>query len=153
MLVSNHVDVNKQFTPNAASYLQGIKAKVTKVIDGDTIIINVNAKKEKVRLILVDTPETEHPQMGVQPFGLEAAAFATEQLEGKEITLEIGVQTRDKYRRLLAYVWIGDKLFNQILVEKGLARVAVYPPNTKYLDAFTTLQETAKKKGIGIWSV
>lgn len=152
MLVSNHIGVNKQFTTNTERYSQCIKAKITKVIDGDTIIISTNAKKEKVRLILVDTPETKHPQMGVQPFGPEAAAFKTEQLEGKEIIVEDGIQARDKYGRVLAYVWIGDKLFNQTLLEKGLARVAVYPPNIKYLDEFTTLQDTAKKKEIGILS-
>ncbi|QBQ07083.1 nuclease [Sporosarcina pasteurii] len=113
----------------------------------------MDGKEERVRLILVDTPETKHPQMGVQPFGPEASAFTTEQLEGKVITLEVGVQERDRYGRVLAYVWIGDKLFNQTLLEKGLARVAVYPPNTKYLDEFKAAQNNAKKKAVGIWSI
>lgn len=88
----------------------------------------------------MDTPETKHSQMDIQPFGPEAAAFTTEQLKGKEITLEVGVQERDRYGRVLAYVWIGEKLFDQTLLEKGLAWFAVYPPNTKYLDEFHTTQ-------------
>lgn len=162
MLVSNDVDPNKQFTTTIIDFpsehslpgdIQVIKARVTKVIDGDTVIVNMDGKEERVRLILVDTPETKHPQMGVQPFGPEASAFTTEQLEGKDITLEGGVQERDRYGRVLAYVWIGDKLFNQTLLENGLARVAVYPPNTKYLDEFNATQETAKKKAVGLWSI
>ena len=72
MVVSNNVDANKQFITNAERNSQCIQAKVTKVIDGDTIIINTRAKEERVRLILVDTPETKHPQIGVQPFEPEA---------------------------------------------------------------------------------
>ncbi|MDS9472206.1 thermonuclease family protein [Sporosarcina pasteurii] len=163
LLVGDYVDANKQLTTSAKidvpserappSDVQGIKTKVTRVVDGDTFIVHLDGKEERVRLILVDTPETKHPQMGVQPFGPEASAFTTEQLEGKEITLEVGVQERDRYGRILAYAWIGDKLFNQTLLEKGLARVAVYPPNTKYLDDFNAAQNTAKKKAIGIWSI
>ncbi|MDS9470944.1 thermonuclease family protein [Sporosarcina pasteurii] len=163
LLISDHVDINKQLTTTVKidvpseralpSDVQGIKTKVKRVIDGDTIIVKMDGKEERVRLILVDTPETKHPQMGVQPFGPEASAFTTEQLEGKVITLEVGVQERDRYGRVLAYVWIGDKLFNQTLLEKGLARVAVYPPNTKYLDEFKAAQNNAKKKAVGIWSI
>lgn len=130
-----------------------IVATVTEVIDGDTIKINLKGKEEKVRLILVDTPETKHPNKPIQPFGKEASQFTKDQLEGKEIEIEPGVQERDKYGRLLAYVYLNSKMFNKTLIEKGLARVTIYPPNTKYLDEFKSIETEAKKKGIGIWSI
>ncbi|OES45271.1 thermonuclease family protein [Domibacillus iocasae] len=130
-----------------------IAATVLSVTDGDTIKVNMDGKEETIRLILVDTPETKHPQTGVQPLGKEASAFTTEQLSGKEVEIELGVEERDRYGRLLAYVYVGDKMFNKILVEEGLARVAVYPPNTKYLDELEVAQAAAKDKSIGIWEV
>ncbi|CAM4053154.1 thermonuclease family protein [Lederbergia lenta] len=133
--------------------INGIKTKVKRVVDGDTIKVTMDGKEETVRLILVDTPETKHPQMGIQPFGPEASDFTTKTLDGQEVTLEVGIEERDRYGRLLAYVWIGDKLFNNMLLEKGLARVAVFPPNTKYLDQFNSTQDKAKEKAIGIWSI
>ncbi|PAQ15032.1 endonuclease [Bacillaceae bacterium SAOS 7] len=130
-----------------------IKATVESVTDGDTIKVNMDGKKETVRLILVDTPETKHPRTGVQPFGPEASEFTTEQLSGKEIQIEPGIEERDRYGRLLAYVYIGDKMFNKMLLEQGLARVAVYPPNTQYLDEMKEIESTAKNKQLGIWSI
>jgi micrococcal nuclease len=133
--------------------VKGIKAKVIRAVDGDTLVVHINGKEERVRMILVDTPETKHPQMGVQPFGPGASEFTSHSLTGKTVTLELGIQERDRYGRLLAYIWLGNELFNKTLVEKGLARVAVFPPNTKYLDEFNAAQEQAKKKAVGIWSV
>lgn len=130
-----------------------IPAKVTSVIDGDTIKVIVQGKEETVRMILVDTPETKHPDKPVEPFGPEASEFTTKTLDGKDVYLELDVQERDQYGRLLAYVWIGGKLFNKMLLEKGLARVAVYPPNVKYVDEFRAAQKQAQEKGIGIWSI
>ena len=130
-----------------------IPAKVTRVIDGDTFEATVQGKSEKVRMILVDTPETVHPDKPEEPFGKEASDFTKKNLEGKDVYLELDAQERDKYGRLLAYVWIGDKLYNKMLLEKGLARVAVYPPNVKYVDEFRAVQKQAQEKGIGIWSV
>lgn len=90
----------------------------------------------------------------MQPFGPEASQFAKETLEGKEVELEFDVSERDKYGRLLAYVWIDGKMFNEMLLEKGLARVAyVFAPNTKYVDRFYEIQKKAQKEGIGIWSI
>jgi len=104
-----------------------IPATVVRVVDGDTLKATVDGKEETVRLILVDTPETVHPSKPVQPFGPEASEFAKKTLEGKEVELELDVSERDQYGRILAYVWIGDKMFNEMLLEKGLARVSVFP--------------------------
>lgn len=140
----------------AASKIQKPKkvaqVKVLEVIDGDTIVVNLNGKKEKVRFVLVDTPETKHPTKPVQPFGPEASAFTKKQLSGQTIDLEFDVQERDKYGRVLAYIWKGNELFNVTLLEKGFARVAVFPPNTRYMDQFKEVEKIAKEKKQGLWS-
>ncbi|EGL84000.1 nuclease (SNase domain-containing protein) [Caldalkalibacillus thermarum TA2.A1] len=130
-----------------------LPAHVVRVVDGDTFVANINGKEEKVLLILVDTPETVHPSKPAEPFGPEASEFAKQMLEGKEIHLELDVSERDRYGRVLAYVWIGDRMFNEILLEKGLARVVVFPPDVKYVDRFREIEKEAQQKGIGIWSI
>lgn len=127
---------------------------VLNVVDGDTIDVKLpNGNKERIRLLLVDTPETKHPNKPVQPFGPEASEFTKKTLTEQRVELEFDVQERDKYGRLLAYVYLNDQMFNQMLLEKGLARVAVFPPNTKYVDEFRAIQEKAQKEAIGIWSI
>ncbi|AQS56943.1 thermonuclease family protein [Novibacillus thermophilus] len=122
-------------------------------MDGDTLKATIDGKEETVRLILVDTPETVHPSKPVQPFGPEASDFAKETLEGKDVELELDVSERDQYGRVLAYVWIGDKMFNEMLLEKGLARIAIFPPDVKYVDRFREIESKARQKEIGIWSI
>ncbi|MYL35551.1 thermonuclease family protein [Pontibacillus yanchengensis] len=129
-------------------------ATVTRVVDGDTIEVNVDGETEDVRMLLVDTPETKHPSKPVQPFGPEASEFAKEKLSGKEITLEFDGPKRDKYDRLLAYVWVDDKNFNKMLLEEGLARYAyVYDPPYTYSQEFMKAQNRAKDAEKGIWSI
>lgn len=129
------------------------KARVTRVIDGDTVEISLDSKKQTVRMILVDTPETKKPGTEVQPFGPEAAEFTKNMLENQDVRLERDVSTTDRYGRFLYYIWIGDRMFNELLLEKGLARVAVYPPDVKYVDQFRALQKQAQEGAIGIWSI
>lgn len=131
-----------------------IEAKIINVIDGDTFAATVNGKEERIRLLLVDTPETKHPDKPIQPFGEEASAFTKSILtNGKVVQLEFDLAQRDKYGRLLAYVYVDGKMLNEILLEKGFARLAVFPPNTQYVDEFGALQENAQTAGVGIWSV
>ncbi|MFD1907245.1 thermonuclease family protein [Paenibacillus rhizoplanae] len=80
-----------------------------------------------MRLILIDTPETKP----VQPFGPEASAFTTKLLMDNTVRLEFDVSERDQYGRILAYAYVDDKMVNELLLEKGLARVAVFQPNVK----------------------
>ncbi|MCU6794868.1 thermonuclease family protein [Paenibacillus sp. WQ 127069] len=129
-----------------------IDAKVNRAVDGDTLEVTINGKKETVRMILVDTPETKKPNTPVQPFGPEASTFTKETLEGKDVKLERDVSVRDQYKRLLYYVYIGDKMFNEMLLEKGFARVAVFPPDVKYVDQFREIQKKAQEAKLGIWS-
>ncbi|UOQ43708.1 thermonuclease family protein [Halobacillus salinarum] len=131
-----------------------VTATVTKVVDGDTIDISLNGKEETVRMLLVDTPETVHPNKPVQKFGPEASAFAKETLSGKDIQLEYDGPKRDKYGRLLGYVWVDGHMFNQMLLEKGLARYAyVYDPPYTHAKEYIKAQNRAKKEKKGIWSV
>ncbi|MGD6817447.1 thermonuclease family protein [Metabacillus sp. 113a] len=132
-----------------------IPAKVISVTDGDTIKVELeNGLSEKVRLILVDTPESRGKYEGnPQPFGKESSDFTRKHLEGKDVELEPWVEERDRYGRMLAYIWIDGKLFNEQLLENGLARVAVYPPNTKYLDSFERTEEQAQQDNKNIWSL
>jgi len=131
-----------------------MNAKVIRVIDGDTIEVKLsNGKRETVRFILVDTPETKHPRMGVQPCGPEATAFTKRMLPaGSTVKLEFDVQERDKYGRLLAYVYVGGKSVQKALLAEGLAKVAVYPPNVKYVDEYRAIEAKAKAAKKGIWA-
>jgi hypothetical protein len=100
-------------TPGTPAPAQPQVAKVTRVIDGDTLKLSTG---EEVRLIGVDTPETKHPRKPVEYFGKEASAFTKQLVEGKEVRLEFDVQRQDKYQRTLAYVYVGEMMVNAELV-------------------------------------
>ncbi|WP_046180348.1 thermonuclease family protein [Domibacillus tundrae] len=139
-------------TVEAAAPKTATKVTVNEVVDGDTIKVTYKGKKETVRLILIDTPETKDPKKCVQLFGPEASDFTKKSLLNKEVKLELGIQTRDKYGRILAYIYLNDVMFNKTLLEKGLARVAIFPPNTQYLEELQAAEAKAKKAKLGIWS-
>lgn len=147
----------------AQSEIAAIAATVTRVVDGDTIDVSFNGKSEKVRFIGVNTPETKDPRKPVEPYGKEAAAYTT-QLAGKEVYLELDVQERDKYGRLLAYIWlerpssrseadVRTKMFNARLLLDGYAQVMTIPPNVRYADAFVQFQREARSANKGLWSL
>lgn len=130
-----------------------IDVEVTSVIDGDTIKIMYEGKEETVRYLLVDTPETNHPRLGKQPLGSEATAENKRLIESGDVSIEFDVGDRfDDYGRLLAYIYVDGESVQEQLLEAGLARVAyVYPPNTRYVDEFEEVEDSAKEEGIGIW--
>ncbi|KOR82419.1 thermonuclease family protein [Paenibacillus solani] len=148
---------SKQTTyPTDDLNLPRVPVELVKSIDGDTISVMFEGKKENVRMLLIDTPETSHPKLGVQPFGPEAKSYTKELVEqAKKLELEFDIgPNRDKYSRLLAYVYADGKMVQESLLEQGLARVAyIYPPNTRYVDKFDDLQRISRNKAIGIWSV
>ncbi|PCF85827.1 alpha/beta hydrolase [Staphylococcus delphini] len=133
-----------------------VAAIFIKHIDGDTSKFNIDGKEKTVRYLLIDTPETKHPRLGVQPFGREASERTRSLLSSAkkiEIEYDVGPKT-DKYGRDLAYVFVDGKMVNEILVREGLAKVAyVYPPNTKYLDRLKAAEALAKQEKLGIWSL
>ncbi|MED2913946.1 thermonuclease family protein [Bacillus velezensis] len=145
--------INSETTEKTIDLSDKIEVTVIRVIDGDTFIADVNGKKERIRLILVDTPETVHPTKEVQPYGKEASAFTKKELENQTVFLEYDQKKRDKYNRLLAYVFLQDGTsFNKMLLEKGYARLAVFPPNVKYKNEYQKAEEIAQKKKLGLWN-
>ncbi|MBE1555432.1 thermonuclease family protein [Sporosarcina limicola] len=132
-----------------------IPVELIKTIDGDTIKIMYEGKEQNVRYLLIDTPETNHPRLGKQPFGDKAKERNQELMSSGKLEIEFDVGGRtDKYGRLLAYIYIDGESVQEKLLAEGLARVAyVYPPNTRHLDPYEKVQEEAKKAGIGIWGL
>jgi micrococcal nuclease len=127
---------------------------VSRVVDGDTIEISPTVDgNEEVRLIGVDTPETKDPSEGIEPFGPEASAFATDELTEQRVGLEFDVEREDQYDRLLAYVYVGEEMFNEVLLEEGYAQAYPYEPNTRYEERFAEAQEDARVAGLGIWGL
>lgn len=127
---------------------------VVRVKDGDTIVVNLNGTQETVRLIGIDTPESVHPDASRNvPYGTVASAFTKSKLEGQNVELELDVQERDKYGRILAYVYIDGQMFNKTLLSEGHAKVATYPPNVKYVNDFTALQKDAQTRKVGLWAL
>lgn len=123
--------------------------RVVAVIDGDTIKLE---NGEAVRYIGIDTPETAHPSKPVQCFGKEASAKNKELVEGKLVKLEKDITNRDKYSRLLRYVWIGDLFVNDYLVRQGYAYAYTYPPDVKYSEQFVQAQQEAQENQRGLWA-
>ncbi|MEO0230580.1 MAG: thermonuclease family protein [candidate division WOR-3 bacterium] len=118
---------------------------VTRVIDGDTIVVLLNGREEKVRLIGIDTPERG------RPYFEEATKKTAELVLGKKVRLEKDVSERDKYGRLLRYVYVGSIFLNAELVRQGYAMVYTYPPDVKYSEYFLKLQQEARIKKRGLW--
>jgi len=120
----------------------------SKVIDGDTIHLE---NGEKVRLIGVDTPEFSHPIKPVQFYTREATIFTKKLIEGKKIRLEYDEQKRDKYDRLLAYVYLEDGTFiNAEILKQGYGFAYTKYP-FKYLDQFKEYEKSAREQELGLW--
>jgi micrococcal nuclease len=137
--------------PSGSSSLSG---RVTKIVDGDTIHVALGGRDEKVRYIGVDTPETHKPGTPVQCFGPAASAFNARLLEGRSVRLRTDAESRDRYGRLLAYVYRRpDGLFvNAELVGRGFATILTIPPNVAHASEFLRLQRAARSSGRGLWS-
>ncbi len=134
------------------------QAKVVEVVDGDTITVDIDGRTETVRLIGIDTPETRDPNDPVECYGAEATKRTKVMLpKGRTVYLEKDITDRDRYDRLLRYVWFKGKddgkprLANEILVREGFAVVSTYQPDSRYADWFTTAQKAARDEGRGLW--
>jgi micrococcal nuclease len=129
----------------------GDLATVQRVVDGDTFIALVGARRFRVRLIGVDTPETVKPNTPVQCGGPEASAYAKLTLTGKQVRLVYDVDRYDRYGRTLAYVYVGKTFFNLVLVQQGYAVVETVPPDVAHVGEFVAAQRTARAKRLGLW--
>jgi micrococcal nuclease len=128
-------------TPGVASGLT--PAQVTRVVDGDTIEVEIGGVEYDVRYIGIDTPETVHPSKPVECFGPEASARNKELVRGKTVGLEKDVSETDRFGRLLRYVWVGEEMVNAVLVRDGYAQSSTYPPDVRYQEMFVDLQQQA----------
>ena len=124
---------------------------VTRVIDGDTIEVNINGEEKRVRYIGIDTPETGKSSRPAECYGKEATDRNRELVEGKKVRLEKDVSETDKYGRLLRYVYVEDEFINKKLVEDGFADTATYPPDVKYVEVFKDAKRQAKDANKGLW--
>lgn len=139
-----------------------LKGTVTHVVDGDTAHVALaSGETEKVRFIGINTPEStiEH-----EPYGKEASAYTKKALAGKTVYLETDAELRDRYGRLLAYVWLAQplsdsdaevraKMFNARLLLDGIAEQATYPPNVKYVERFAVYAREARNADRGLWGI
>jgi micrococcal nuclease len=137
--------------PSAASASSG---RVTRVVDGDTIHVMVGGREENVRYIGVDTPESRKPDTPVQCFARRAAAENARIVRGERVRLVFDVERRDRFGRLLAYVYRArDGVFvNAALVRGGFARTLTIPPNVRFAGRFAALAAEARRAGRGLWS-
>ncbi|MDP3998518.1 MAG: thermonuclease family protein [bacterium] len=124
-------------------------AKVIRVIDGDTIVIQTG---QKVRYIGINTPGTVAPRLPVQCFGHEASLKNRELVEGKVVSLEKDVSETDKYGRLLRYVYVDNIFVNDYLVREGFAHVSTFPPDVEYQKQFLEAEKEARANKKGLWA-
>jgi micrococcal nuclease len=122
-----------------------------RAVDGDTIEARIDGHDEYVRYIGVDTPETVKPDTPVQCFGPRASAFDHRLVEHRWVRLVPGAEPRDVYGRLLAYVYLGHRFVNAMLVRRGLARSLTIPPNDRFARLFRRLELRAVHSGRGLW--
>lgn len=147
------------------------KAKVERVIDGDTAIVSFifddgsKYLKERVRFLGVDTPETVHPNKPVQYYGKEASNFTKSNLTDKTVWLQTDVSAKDRYDRMLAYVWLKEptekdmddedairaNMFNAKLLLDGYAQLMTIQPNSRYANLFVHFQREAREASKGLW--
>ena len=135
---------------------------VTRAVDGDTLKL---ANNERVRLIGIDTPEihesvklyrdarkNKQDITVIQALGRKSHEFTKKLVEGKQVRLEFDAEKRDKYGRLLAYVYLQDGTFvNAEIVKQGYANLMTFPPNVKYADLFQKLYREAREAKRGLW--
>lgn len=128
-------------------------AAVVRVVDGDTVIVNWEGVEESVRLIGVDTPETKHPSEPVGCYGPEASAFTESLLPpGASVHLQLDEEPRDRYGRLLAYIYLNDgTMINEILLTGGYGRVLTIRPNDRHAVRFLDAERQAQAGGLGLW--
>lgn len=126
---------------------------VLEVIDGDTIVVDIEGTREFVRYIGIDTPERENETNEKECFSDEATAANNTLVSGKLVRLIADEEDRDTYNRLLRYVYVNDELVQERLLEEGFARLLTIPPNTRHKNSFSELERIAIEKERGLWKV
>lgn len=133
------------------------RARVLKVTDGDTLVVQIGSEEVRVRLMGMDTPERTTTRNGqIEHYGEEASRFAEQLVEesGWEVSLTYDKVTKDKYGRDLAYVWLKDgRLMNAVMVAEGYAYSYTSSPKPEYVDLFLALMREAREQNRGLWGV
>jgi len=141
--------------PNGQADLVKIAdGKIVKVVDGDTVDIDIDGHTERVRLIGVNTPETKHPTKPIECFGPEASAYLTQLLpQGTVVRIERDVEARDRYSRMLLYLYLGsnDLFINLDLVARGYGTPMSIEPNTFHRNDFVRAAAQAEAANVGLW--
>jgi micrococcal nuclease len=144
---NNSSDESNQLSGNQLVVLPNLnslrQAKVIRVLDGDTIEIEDG---EQVRYLGINAPESG------QPFSTEATRENERLVAGRTVNLEFDIQTQDRYQRLLAYVWVGNRLVNEEIVKNGYAIIETIQPNVKYQDLILKAQQEARSACRGLWA-
>ena len=141
---------------NINVFAEEIKVEFSKCVDGDTAKFIYKDEVITARFLAIDTPESVHPTIGEEPFGKEASNYTCTTLENAdEIVLEFDSNSdkTDKYDRYLVWVFVDGELLQKKLVSNGYAEVAYLYDDYKYTEELEKVQEKAKNKEIGIWSL
>ena len=163
---SQPVDLTRQAPATLGEEPAGYEsARVTRVVDGDTIEVTITARIEgsgagrakvgrsyDVRLLGIDTPESVKPDSPVECFGPEASDAATALLEGREVRLVDDVEEVDGFGRLLRYVYVEEELANARLVANGYAKALIYESNVRHADLLVGLERRARAAERGLWA-
>jgi micrococcal nuclease len=151
LLVHSWLDGGGSSDSAQAPAEHSVRARVVRVVDGDTIVASVDGEDEYVRYIGVDTPETVKPDTPVQCFGPNASDENHRLVEGRTVRLTFDREARDVYGRLLAYVHVGGRFVNAELVRGGYARTLEIAPNTSHAAELQRLASRAARAGKGLW--
>ena len=160
------IDLSRQAPPTLAREpAGGERARVTRIVDGDTIVVEVldhesgpglgdtvPREEFRVRLVGIDTPESVNPRAPVECFAKEASAALDALVGGDEVFMVKDVEDVDGFDRLLRYVYLGEEMVNARLVANGYAHAYTYPPNIRHSELFVELQREARESERGLWS-
>ena len=144
---------NKDSEKSSSNKKNRIPVTLTKTVDGDTIKVMYKGKEETVRYLLIDTPESKKPNTCVQPFAESAFNRNKQLVNSGNLTIEFEKSERDKYDRLLAYVFVNGISVQETLLKEGYARVAyIYEPPYKFLSQYEKAEDAARDNNLNIWS-
>lgn len=151
VLVAGRLGLAREDDPSPS----GTDATVTRIVDGDTVHVDLDGVDQTVRYIGIDTPESVKPGTPVECFAEKASARNAGLVDGEEVRLRFDAERRDRYGRLLAYVYRArDGVFvNERLIREGYARPLTVPPNVRHADRFARLADEAHEADRGLWRV
>ncbi|WP_022871913.1 thermonuclease family protein [Nesterenkonia alba] len=134
-------------------YRDGQVATLVRVIDGDTIVVDVDGVEERVRLLNIDTPESVHPDQPVECLGPESSLRLEQLIQpGDQVSLEFDLDQRDHYGRLLAAVHREDLFINEQMARDGYGAPIYFPPNERFLPEIIQAWEEAQTAGAGVFA-